>query len=125
MTGAPLAEFRRGFAGCEIAVLADVSARSVLAWDSAVKWPQEHLDALCTLAAELLSISACGAVREPETAVLADPIGTKVFVRAAPGSHEVLCTVFAPTAVFDGVFDASRTLCAAMLKAAPPRQAVP
>lgn len=111
MTASSLAAFRQAHAGCEIAVLADISAGSVLAWDGAVKWPQEHLDALCARAKAALSLGA----PPPQSAILSQPFGIEVFVRAEQNPGEVLCSVFAPGAALDGIVADSRTLCAAAL----------
>ncbi|WP_136440789.1 hypothetical protein [Pacificoceanicola onchidii] len=92
-------------------VLADISAGSVLAWDGAVKWPQEHLDALCARAKAALSLGT----PKPQSAVLTQPFGTEIFVRAEQDASEVLCSVFAPKAALDTVIEQSRMLCTAIL----------
>ncbi|WP_425100119.1 hypothetical protein [Tropicibacter sp. S64] len=107
MTVAALSTFRQALSGCEIAVLADISAGSVLAWDSALKWPQEQLDALCDLASRALSIGA----PLPTTAVVADALGCQVFIRIAANSDEVLCGVFAPDQDLDDVLMEGRRFC--------------
>ena len=114
----PLEAYRKELVGCEIAVFMDISARTVLAWDGALKWPQEHLDNLCDLALRVLSVGSEGEnANRPQTAILARPTGCFVFLRAAPGASEVLCCVFAPDADFHHSYDAGRHLCAVLLGA--------
>ncbi|MDU8913551.1 hypothetical protein [Aestuariicoccus sp. MJ-SS9] len=115
MIDTSLQAFRKDQDGCEIVAFADVAARTVLAWDSALKWPQEHLDALCDLAARALSVGAEGPQTDAvQTAIIARPTGCHVFVRAAPGLDEVLCCVFAPGADIDGVLSGAVQLCASL-----------
>lgn len=78
-------------------MLADISAGSVLASDCAVKWPQEQLDQLCSLAGQVLSFGA----QERALALLAGPLGCHVFLRLGEGSGEVLCSVFAAAPELD------------------------
>jgi hypothetical protein len=113
MTVKPLHAFRLDFPGCEIVVLADIAARTALSWDSALKWPQERIDEVAALAVKLLGpAQGVAAAEERSLAILARDTGCHVFVRAGPGASEVLCSVFAPGAVLDGVVPASRR-CAA------------
>ncbi|WP_375688550.1 hypothetical protein [Pseudooceanicola sp. LIPI14-2-Ac024] len=81
--------------------LVDIEAGTVLAWDGAVKLPQEEIDALGGTAALVLGDGA-------GRAILARPTGTHVFVRAPGGTSEVLCSLFAPGAPLDGVTEESR-----------------
>ena len=114
----PLKAFRQELEGCEIAAFVDISARTVLAWDGSLKWPQEHLDALCDIARSVLTVgSKAEAVEEPQTAMLARPSGCFVFLRAAPGANEALCCVFSPNAEVDHSFAAGRNFCAELLGA--------
>ncbi len=114
----PLEAFRQEFVGCEIAAFMDISARTVLAWDGSLKWPQEHLDDLCDLARNILAVGTkAETVEEPQTAMLARPTGCFVFLRAAPGASEVLCCVFAPGAEVDHFFAEGKRLCADLLGA--------
>ncbi len=105
-----LRTFRQGIAGCEVAALADVSSRTVLAWDSALKWPQEQLDGLCGMAAQLLAPGARQAVLMRET-------GSHVFLRSTPDGMEVLCCLLAAGMPLDAVFDAADALCADLRRA--------
>ncbi len=97
-------------------VFADIAAKTVLAWDGALKWPQEHLDDLCALAAQVLAIGVgVDPAAEPQTAILARATGCFVFVRAAPGANEALCCVFAPYCDIDNTFAAGKALCSDLL----------
>ena len=117
-TSKPLEAFRQEFEGCEIVAFLDISARTVLAWDGPLKWPQEHLDDLCEIARSVLTVGAeAEIVQEPQTAMLARPTGCFVFLRAAPGVSEVLCCVFSPNAEVDHSYAAGRRLCAELLGA--------
>ena len=114
----PLEAFRQESEGCEIVAFLDISARTVLAWDGSLKWPQEHLDGLCEIARSILTVgSKAETVEEPQTAMLARPTGCFLFLRAAPGASEVLCCVFSPNAEVDHSFAAGRRLCADLLGA--------
>lgn len=86
-------------------MLADIGSGTVLGWDGAVKFPQEHLDSLAASAAELLT--RMGAA---DTAIISTPTEARVFMRAAENRNEVLCTVSAPDAAVDPVLAAGRAM---------------
>ncbi|MGP6088939.1 hypothetical protein [Antarctobacter jejuensis] len=100
MTRDDLVRFRAGFASCELVLLADISAGTVLMSDSAIRLGQEHLDALCRTAARLFDPAATLPAR---LAVLSGPTGCRVFLRAAGDSAEALCCLFAPGADLSAV----------------------
>lgn len=104
MTIDALRSFKQCFGECEIAVLADISARTVLAWASTLKWPQEELDRLCEMAAGLL---------EPEVrqALLIRETGCHLFRRTAADGAEVLCCVLAADAPLEPILHAADKLC--------------
>lgn len=113
-------EFRAGFPACEIVVLTDLSTGTVLAWDSALKWPQDDLDALCARTGRLLRIGARGNPDEQASfAMLAHPGGTQIAVPAGGTRPEALCGVFAPGAPLDGVADTLARLCAELVGTLP------
>lgn len=95
MTLDDLARLRAGFASCELVLLADTSAGTVLACDSAIRLGQEHLDALCGEAVRLLGPDAPVPVR---IALRAGPTGCRAFLPAPDNSGEALCLLFAPGA---------------------------
>ena len=115
MTIKPLEAFRTRFPACELVLLADISALTILAWDGALKWPQEQLDGVCSLAAEVFGFGVGDEGPRIETGMIARATGCYTFARAAPGSNEILCSVFAPGADISGVMDDSRALCRDML----------
>ena len=107
MTIDALKSFRQKIAGCEIAVLMDLSTGTVLAWDSDLKWPQEELDDLCDLAARLLTTGPVFGPGQGRTrAILARETGCHIFQRVSPTGGEVFGCVLAPEAAMHGVFDA-------------------
>lgn len=54
-----------------------------------------------------------------ETAMIARDTGCYMFIRAAPGLSEVVCSIFAPGADVSDVEDASRALGCDMLGLGP------
>lgn len=109
MTDGDLRDFRAACGACDLVVLADVAAGTVLMSDSAIRLGQEQLDALCDMACRLFRETdiAC------DMALLADPLGSRVFLRAASDGSEVLCCRFGPLADLSEVEDAAARLLAA------------
>lgn len=105
MTHDDLASLRSTLAACEMLQLVDIAARTVLMSDSAVKLGQEHHDALCTQAA---AIFAPDRPDPPACAMLAGPMGTRVFVASQVDPGEVLCGLFAPGADLSAIEPAAR-----------------
>lgn len=91
MTHDDLARFRSGQPDCELAALVDVAAGTVLTADMAIRLGQEHLDALCAEARRLLAPPRRLAT---DRAMVAGPLGTRMFLRAPDGTEEVLCCLF-------------------------------
>lgn len=89
MIAQDLASFRARFAGCEAVALIDVSTGTVLAWDAAVKPPQERLDALRDLALGLLRQGS-------DTALLVTATGARTLARTTISPDEALCAIHAP-----------------------------
>ncbi len=85
---------RSSISGCELVLLADTSTRTVLTWAGALKYPQEHLDALCVQAAELFQT---GQIDSTGSAALARLTGVSLFLGAPDDPAEVLCCVLAPS----------------------------
>lgn len=111
LAASELSGFRARFPGCELVMLADTAAGTVLAWDGAVKLPQEHLDSLCE-AAETLLDDMTGGPGNPESVVRVKQTGCEAFVRAPDGAGMVLCSVFEARADMDGLVEASRAVLA-------------
>lgn len=84
-----LAKLRARFDGCEVVALVEIETRTVLAWDSAIKLPQEHLDGLCTLAGFVFGAHTASMA----TAIVHRATGCRVFSRAPNALNEVLCVV--------------------------------
>lgn len=89
-------------------MLGDISAGTVLAWDSAVRLPQEELDRLCDDAADILSGLLSGKRQAVDDAILMKATGSRVFVRSHDHAAEVLCSLFAPGVLPDDVIAVSR-----------------
>lgn len=106
--GQGLATLRAGWPGCELLALIEAGTRTVLAWDGALPVSQEHLDALCDLAADLMALPCDDGTEATAAAVLVRPTGIRVFARSPAVPEEVLCAVFAPDARIDGVARAGR-----------------
>lgn len=92
MSLADLERLRLCLPGCEVAMLADVSARTVLGASAALSLPQEHHDALCDQACRALSYGG----RARPYAVIAGPGGVRLHLRAPDYPDEVLCLVLPP-----------------------------
>lgn len=108
MTPQALRAFRAALPDCELAVYADLGARTVLGADSALRVPQEYLDALCDCAAFLF-----GALPDPdappvEEILFAGPTGGRGFFRAAAEPGEALCVICTPDADLDRLAAAAR-----------------
>ncbi|WP_300444108.1 hypothetical protein [uncultured Mameliella sp.] len=103
MTRDDLARFRAGFAHCELVMLADTSAGTVLTFASAIHQGQERLDDLCTTACTLFrsELPVFG------LAVLSGPRGSKLFLQSPRDPSEVICAVLGPRADVP-------TICAAL-----------
>lgn len=111
--------FRTGLPGCEIVALTDISTGTVLAWSAALKWPQDDVDALCALAGRMLDLGSDTRTGAPTPhAVIAQPTGTYVIVRAAPDRPEALCCILAPGAAMDTVIATMMRFCADLARGA-------
>ena len=108
MTYDDLVTFRARLAGCEVAVLADISTRTVLMSDTGVKLGQDDLDALCLTACRVFATGS-------GLAVLAGPTGTQAFLRGLHDGGEALICVLEPRADLAGVTEEMT----ALLTAAP------
>lgn len=110
MTRDLLAAFRAETPGCELVALIDISARTVLTSDAAVRVAQDHLDRLLDQACGILPHAG-----EDGSALLADPTGCRVFRRAPGAGAEAMAAVLAPSADPDGVTDAIAAVLARVL----------
>lgn len=109
MTPQDLRAFRTGLPDCELALYADIGSRTVLGADSALRYPQEILDALCGCAADLF-----GALPGPERdgvdhVVFMSQSGGRVFVRNPASPGEVLCCICAAGAGATQLVTAARS----------------
>lgn len=105
MTPESLRRFRARLPECDLAVYADLGARTVLAADSALRVPQEYLDVLCDCAAVLFAAAdaaRAGQGADPTGEVLfLGPTGGRGFFRLPDEPGEALCCIFAPEADLD------------------------
>jgi hypothetical protein len=99
-----LDKLRVDLSGCDLVAYADLSSGMVLCTSSAVKRPQEDIDALSIVASAVMkgplvegaaSLLADGT---PELAIAASASDLRVYLRAAPTSEEILMCVCAPDA---------------------------
>lgn len=93
MNTGDLSQLRSMIDGCELVLLSDISTKTVLAWDGDLRFPQEHIDSFCDLAASVFAMIAIKERSLPEFAVLTKPTGTRVFVRSIDNPCEVICAV--------------------------------
>ena len=106
MTRLNIATFRASFASCEIALLVDLSTRTVLAADSALRVGQEYLDTLCATACALFTTDA---TLPPASAIIqASPSGLRFFLRSPCDPAEALCAIFGATDDLTGIEAAAR-----------------
>lgn len=93
VTLAALSAFRSKQPDCVLAVWTDINARIVLIVDSDLRHPQESLDALCTLASQVLSALYNDADAAPDSVVFSDPTGNRLFLRdVTTPTHALICT---------------------------------
>ncbi len=111
-----LDDLRASLPGCRFIVFADLSSRMVLCASAEVPLPQENYDALCTSAADLFSSPAFGlAFRKlgakdgvGAEAILADALGTQIFVFGTQSSDDALCFQCGPEIDLVALIDAAR-----------------
>lgn len=96
MTPDILAAVRALIPDCALAVWADMDMSTVLAGDSDLPYPQEHLDALGDCAGVLLSIPGVGDGQVPDDAVLLTATGSYAFLRLPDARTEALCCLCGP-----------------------------
>ncbi len=108
MTPHQLREFRTGVPACELALYADIGSRTVLGADSALRYPQEYLDALCGCAADLFDAEPRDGTVPVDHVIFLSPTGGRAFVRNAAEPDEVLCCICAPDMAADRLIDAAR-----------------
>lgn len=98
MTPQALRAFRDRLPDCDLAVYADLGARTVLGADSALRVPQEYLDALCDCAAFLFAAAPAPGAGPVEEILFLGPTGGRGFFRSAAEPGEALCLICAPDA---------------------------
>lgn len=108
MTPHDLKAFRTGTPACELAVYADIGSRTVLGSDSALRYPQEYLDALCGCAADLFDAAPADGAAPVDHVIFLSPTGGRAFVRNATEPDEVLCCLCSPDVAADRLISAAR-----------------
>lgn len=105
MTHNDLSDLRARLAKCELIAFVDLQTATPLIHVGAIDIGQEHLDHLARQARVLLS----GGRGSTETlAMVAQPIGTEVYLRKTARCAEGLCMLFAPDAPLDNVANGVR-----------------
>ena len=101
-----------GSAGCQTIAFADLSAQMILVTDTASNLPREKLDRLCRQAVGVLGVNGRPVLGDlpGQTAVVADPSGLNVFLRASDEPDDALCCVCTPEVDLDK-FVADATAC--------------
>lgn len=99
-----LAEFKHRDAGCELVILADVSAGTILATVGQIRHGQEHLDGLCEAAQATLT-AATGEI--VSSVIEASPVGYRLFVRSARDPDAALLALFSPASDLTGAVAAA------------------
>lgn len=85
-----LSAFRSNQPDCVLALWTDIEARLVLWVDSDLRYPQENLDALGSIAACVLGGPSDTA---PESAMFVEPTGNSLFLRDPKRpTHALVCT---------------------------------
>ena len=107
MTPEDLARFRSRMPDCELAVLVDFEAGTVLGADMAIRLGQEYLDTLCAEAGRLFGRANPFAIHQ---AMIAGPLGTRLFLRAPDPAAEALCCLMATGADLAGATRAAEAL---------------
>ena len=96
--------------GCNLVAFADISSKMVLLSKSEIPMAQEKLDGLCLEAAVAFdgALAKLNETASPTTAIVANGTGTNVFLRATPGSNDVLCCMCTPDADVNALLPAAR-----------------
>ena len=112
MNPTALADLRARIPGCELAAYVDFVSETVLGADGDLRYPQEHLDALCRCAAVLFAQAAGCADPDAGQVVFLGETGARVFLRAPGASNEALCCICGPGTDFAGALHGVRQLMA-------------
>jgi len=113
-----LDDLRRENPGCSLVAFGDLRTHLVLRTSSETPCAQEHLDRICTLAAQ--TFSSCDLIHKagdtPETggtaAVVLTANETTVFVRSDTDKSDFICCVCAPNDRTDTIAPmAAKALC--------------
>lgn len=110
MTPTALATFRSILPGCTLAVWGDIEARTVLAADGDLLYPQEYLDTLNICAAQLLSTPVPKDCTALDSAVFSGPTGSRLFVRSPDQPTIALSCLCSPDIDFEHVLQAMADL---------------
>lgn len=111
MTPTALKAFRRKFPDCDLAVYVDLGSRTVLSWDGALHFRQEHLDVLCACAADLFD-SAPKGDGPIEHVLFLSPTGSRTFFRNLADPNEALCCICAADIAVGSLINAARAALA-------------
>ena len=95
MTPDMLKSLRAQVPDCDLIVYADLGSRTVLSADSALRYPQEHLDALCHCAADLFGAATGSDTAATEQVLFFGPTGGRGFFRNLAEPGEALCCICA------------------------------
>jgi hypothetical protein len=112
MTPNALADLRARLPGCELAVYVDFASETVLGSDGDLRYPQEHLDALCRCAATLFAHDDETGAPASGHAVFLSETGARVFLRAPDAGSEALCCICAPDTDFAAALPGVRQMLA-------------
>ncbi|MEM7074047.1 MAG: hypothetical protein AAGA28_04495 [Pseudomonadota bacterium] len=95
MTPLALQKLRARVPGCELLVYTDLQSRTVLGSDGALRYPQEHLDALCLCAADLFDVTGHAPKGPFSHALFFGAGGGRGFFRNGADPGEALCCICA------------------------------
>lgn len=114
-----LESVRQAFHACEMVVYADISTNAVLSKSGTLPMQQEHLNALCLKASDMLDgagVAAIGNVlKHPSSqqdaiyqVIVADAEEVGIFLRSAAQPSEVLCCICTPSIDLPSFISAAR-----------------
>ncbi len=113
-----LDDLRASLPGCSLVVFGDLFSQVTLCVSAQGKHPQEHLDALCATAGNLLSgpaaQSAATALGMPDASALKQAVilgqsDMQVFLRSPVEEADVLCCVSSPDGDIEAISDRARS----------------
>ncbi|MBF9030853.1 hypothetical protein HKCCE3408_10660 [Rhodobacterales bacterium HKCCE3408] len=96
MTPHDLSKFRTRLPECDLVLFADIGSRTVLAASGALRHPQEYLDALAGVAAEVFADGTEFRGAASTEALFLSPTGLRAFFRSADDPAEALACICGP-----------------------------